>query len=273
MLNDHLVNLMINNLWSGPLTKAGKSALVPKGPWQYAFIGIGAHYEADEKKLKELVPKPLVLEGNEVFAYLAEIISFSPNAADLNVEAPDLVQYSEAAFFLRTSFQGKTYIYCPYMWVDSDLPFMRGLLAGWPKKLAKISMTRLHPMLEPLSSPKGGLKLGGYASRAGSMLLKIVVELEGVEMSRALPLISEHPFALPRYFPAIAPSLSSVSELVAFEGESVIESWMGKARIELGGSVNDELEQLKPLSSAKGYYFNMLLKVKSLKKIADIEGF
>ncbi|HID72976.1 TPA: acetoacetate decarboxylase, partial [Candidatus Micrarchaeota archaeon] len=139
--------------WSAPFTRSGRSALVPRGPWTYCMTGVGVYYKADADRLREAVPKPLEVDDGSVFAYVTEIVSWSPNAPDLNVECPDLVQYGEAAFFVRVRYRGRAYSYCPYMWVDNDLPLLRGLLAGWPKKYAKVAVTRLHPMMEGLDRP------------------------------------------------------------------------------------------------------------------------
>ncbi len=261
------------DFWSAPFTKSSKSALVPRGPWIYAMTGIGVYYRADASALPDVVPKPLKVVDGDVFTYLTEIISWSPNASDLVVEAPGQLQYSEGAFFVKVSHNGKTYLYCPYMWVDNDLSLLRGLLAGWPKKLAKIVITRLHPLLPPLDRPKKGLKLGGYLERMGSTLYRIRVELADDVESSAVPLLSEYPFILPRYFAGIAPGLASVNELVEFEGDAVVKSWEGVGNIDLIGGVNDELHFFKPASAVRGYYFQMLLKVKGLKNVGSVEGF
>ncbi len=136
---------MIQGLWSTPLTKSGCSVLVPPGPWSYGLTGIGVYYNADPNDLRSVVPKPLdVSAEGEVFAYLVEIVSWSPKASEFNIETPDLVQYSEAGFFIKVKHNNTYYAYCPFMWVDKDLPLLRGLLVGWPKKLANIAITRLH---------------------------------------------------------------------------------------------------------------------------------
>ncbi|MCL7388094.1 MAG: acetoacetate decarboxylase family protein [Thaumarchaeota archaeon] len=264
---------MLAGFWSGPFTRSGKSALVPKGPWHYALSGLAVHYKASLEFLKDVVPKPLELDNGEVLAYLVDVVSWSPNAAEVNIEAPDMVQYGEAAFFLKVKHEGNTYAYCPYMWVDNDVALLRGLLAGWPKKLARLAITRLHPMLPALNRPKKGMKLGGYAMRYGYGLYSIRVELEQENPSKKLPLLGEYPFILPRYFADIAPSLGGVNELVEFVGEADIEAWEGKGGISIGGGFNDELDAFRPVGEVKGYYFNMLLKAKSLRSVAKMEGF
>ncbi|MEM4907151.1 MAG: acetoacetate decarboxylase family protein [Sulfolobales archaeon] len=268
-----LVLISSQDFWSAPFTKSGKSSLVPKGPWMYAMTGIGVYYKADPSLLNDVVPKPLKVVDGDMFSYLTEIVSWSPNAVELAVEAPEQLQYSEGAFFVKVDYNGKNYLYCPYMWVDNDLSLLRGLLAGWPKKLAKIAITRLHPLLPPLERPKKGLKVGGYLARAGSTLYRIKVELTSDVESDRVPLLSEYSFILPRYFAGVAPGLTTVNELVEFEGEAVVRSWEGLGHIDVIGGVNDELYFFKPVSEVRGFYFLLLLKVRGLRNLGMVEGF
>ncbi len=261
------------DFWSAPFTRSGRSSLVPKGPWTYAMTGIGVYYKADVSALRDVVPKPLEVVDGDVFSYLVEVISWSPNASELVLSAPDELQYNEGAFFVKVNYANKTYLYCPYMWVDNDLSLLRGLLAGWPKKLSKIAITKLHPLLPPLDRPKSGLELGGHLARAGSTLYRMRVKLTSDSERGEVPLLTEYPFILARYFAGVAPGLTTVNELVVFDGEAVARSWEGEGEIDLIGGVNDELHFFKPVSAVKGYYFHLLLKVKGLKNVGKVEGF
>lgn len=263
----------VQGFWSAPLTRSGRSALVPRGPWTYAMTGIGVRYRADPSALLDVVPRPLEVAGGDVFAYVVEIVSWSPSAPELNVEAPELVQYSEGAFFVRVRHGGREYLYCPFMWVDNDLSLLRGLLAGWPKKLARVSLTRLHPLLPQLDRPRRGLRLGGHVERAGATLYRVRVTLEEDEGRSGVPLLTEYPFLLPRYFAGVAPGLATVNELVEFDAETAARSWEGAGEVEVVGSVNDELQPFRPASEVRGYYFTMLLRVKSLRSVGRVEGF
>lgn len=261
------------DFWSAPFTKSGKSALVPRGPWMYAMEGLGVYYRADISALNEVVPKPLKVVDGDVFSYVVGVISWSPNAAELAIEAPEQLQYNEGAFFVKVMHDNKLYLYCPYMWVDNDLSLLRGLLAGWPKKLAEINLTRLHPLLPPLDRPKRGLRLGGHLSRTGSSLYKVRIELLNDIETNKIPLLSEYPFILPRYFAGVGPGMGSINELVEFDGNVEVKSWEGLGSIEIFGGINDELHFFKPTSDVKGCYFLLLLKVKGLKKVGVVEGF
>ncbi|MEM4434613.1 MAG: acetoacetate decarboxylase family protein [Sulfolobales archaeon] len=268
-----MVTIAPHDFWSGPLTKTRKSALVPRGPWVYGLTGLGVSYKADPSLLTDVVPKPLRVSDGSVFAYITEIVTWSPNAVELSTEAPDQLYYHEGAFFVRVEYGGKTYTYCPFMWVDSDISLLRGLLVGWPKKLAKVALTKTHPMISGLDRPRKGLKLGGYVARAGSTLYRVRVELGDSGEGKYLPLLTEHPFILIRYFAGVSPTLATVNELVELVEEIDARTWRGRGEIEVIGGPNDELESLKPISEAVGYYFNMALKLKSVSAVGRAEGF
>ncbi len=245
---------------SPPLTASGKSALVPPGSWIYAFDAVGVHGLGDGELLAQVVPKPLEVDDGQIFFYVADIVSYSEGAPWASVELPEHVQYLEVAVFVEVRHEGKTYTFCPFMWVDKDLPFLRGLPAGFPKKLAHIGVARLHPLIPALDRPRAGLVLGGRACRAGCSLFKIRVELE--RPAERVPLDEFGSFALPRYFPKVAPGLGGVGEIAELIPEVTYgEKWLGRGELEVGGGPNDELELLKPTEVYGGYYFSMLLRV------------
>ncbi|RLG77899.1 MAG: acetoacetate decarboxylase [Thermoprotei archaeon] len=264
---------MIEGLWTAPLTSDRRSSAVPPGPWVYGFTGVGVRYRANPSALKNVVPRPLEpADDGEVFAYVVEIVSQSLSDVKWNLELPDAVQYHEAAFFVKVLYGGRTYAYCPYMWVDTDLSLLRGFLAGFPKKLARISYTKLHPLLH--GEPRRGLKLGGFAARSHYTLFRIAVELEEDRSQNEIPLRSMGPMLLPRYFPAIAPGLTEVNELVVFKYDSRCLSWRGRGSIEVVGGPNDVLKYLEPAGdSCEGYYFHLYLKPVKLSTLTSIKGF
>lgn len=164
--------------WTGPYSKSGKSALVAEGPWSYAMDAIAAHVICDRNLLELVMPDEFIPSG-DAYIYFAEIVSSSPHFPELNYEAPGLVQYRELAFFVKVEFNGESYAYCPFMYVDNDVSLVRGYVAGFPKKLAVINITRKHPMLEME-------RLGGTAMRGGYKLAKLIVKPEREAKSNPL---------------------------------------------------------------------------------------
>ncbi|MFN3384692.1 MAG: acetoacetate decarboxylase family protein [Archaeoglobaceae archaeon] len=236
-----------------PLTPplVGGSELVPRGPWEYAMNIVAVYAIGNARE----VSKAVGFESNgELWFYFAEIISRSPKCPELNYETPQLVQYNECAIFTRVFVGGKSYAYCPFMYVDNDLSLVRGLLAGFPKKIASIAITKRHPMLKMK-------KIGANASRSGYNLIKIVVELQKEESS--LPFESFGPWLTRRYFEPL-----NVDELLLFNFDATygkIES--GDAFVEVNGGVNDRLEAFRAVEVKRGYCYELLLLAKGIEKL------
>lgn len=256
--------------WSTPITRSGKSTLVPEGPWHYGLNVIAVHALGDKELLSEATPKPLEVDDGQIWFYIADIVSVSEKHPELNVEVPDLLQYREATVFIKVRYEGKTYAYCPFMWVDKDLPLMRGFIVGFPKKIAYIELTKLHPQIPYYNGLREGISLGGFAIRSNYLLFKLKVKLE--RKANKIPLDDFGPWLLPRYLPEIG-ELKGVNELVTFETEYLKygEIWEGKGEVIIGGGLNDEVELFKPVRILKGYYYSVGLKPKKLKCIGSLE--
>jgi hypothetical protein len=237
--------------WTSPLTKSGRSALVPEGPWIYAFDTIGVYAVGDTERLKEALPDFFSPTGDMWF-YFAEIISQSPNCPELNYEAPGLVQYNEAAIFVKVNYKKREYAYCPFMYVDNDVSLMRGYVVGFPKKLASIHITRKHDLMN-------FKKFGGVASRAGYPLLKMVVEPE--KPTEKLPFDNFGTWILRRYI-----KLTNTDDIVEFIPEveygKILE---GDAELRVFGGINDELHLFDPVDVRTGYVYSALLKVREIR--------
>ncbi|TRM87774.1 acetoacetate decarboxylase, partial [Sulfolobus sp. E3] len=203
--------------------------------------------------------------------YIAEFISTSESTWDWVYQDPDLTQYMEGAIGLKVYYKGNHYLYFPFMWVDKDWALVRGWLDGYPKKIAKIAMTKLHPLLPKYNKPGKGLKLGGYTIRGGNLMFRLQVELE--EKSDSVPTKDFGPFLNIRYFPSRGDGELDLLEIVSrVRDENVLgEVWKGKANIELGGYVNDEVDVLKLEEVKGGYYFTAYFKVTSTKLIERLE--
>ncbi len=237
--------------WTSPLTSTGRSALVPDGPWSYIFDVVAVQAKGDPGRLREVLPEALE-PTEDIWFYIADIISFSPNAEELNYEAPGLLQYKEAAIFVRSLLNGKSYAYCPFMYVDSDVSLVRGLVAGFPKKIAHIEMTRFHDLFKPK-------KYGGLAYRAGYGLMKLLVE-PAREVDK-LPFDDFGTWLLRRYIKPLG-----IDELVEFapdlEYSKIVE---GRGSVEVGGGINDELHMFEPVEVLRGYLYSVRIGVRELR--------
>ena len=250
-----------------PPTKSGRSQIVFQPPWYYGVTYIAAHVKFDEESANQILPEFLKTDG-EGWVYIAEFISTSENNWDYMYQDPDLVQYMEGAIGLKVNFEGKNYLYFPFMWVDKDWALVRGWLDGFPKKIAKIAMTRLHPMLPKYNKPEPGLVLGGYVVRGGGVMFRLQVELEG--KTDSVPLKDFGPLLNIRRFASRGDNEEDLYEVVSrVRDESKYgEIWRGSAKLELGGYVNDEVNLLKVEKVRAGYYYTLYFKVTKTQLIS-----
>lgn len=256
---------MPRNDFTLPPTKSGKSQIVFEPPWHYGVTYIAAHVKFTEDSANQVLPDFLKTDG-EGWVYIAEFVSPSDNNWDYMYQDPDLVQYMEGAIGLKVEFEGKNYLYYPFMWVDKDWALVRGWIDGYPKKLAKIVMTRLHPLLPKYNRPEPGLKLGGYVVRGGGVMFRIQVELK--EKTESVPRLGQ--FLNIRRFPSRGNNEEDLYEIVSrVRDESVLgEVWRGEAVVELGGYVNDEVNVLKLEKVLRGYYYTLYFRVTRTSLIA-----
>jgi acetoacetate decarboxylase len=173
-------------------------------------------------------------------------------------EDPEETKYMEAAVALKVKYNGNIYTYFPFMWVNKDLPLIRGWLLGYPKKLAYISKSEFHKLLDGYGAPFSGVKIGGYALRNGKEIIGIKITLREKVSQSPIPF---DPIVEFRRFPAVQDG-TDVYELgqVISSDFRVSEVWRGEGEVILNGSINKELEALKMNKIEGGYYFNWSFK-------------
>ncbi len=237
--------------WSGPLTPSGRSALVPDGPWTYVMDAVAVHARGDASRIEKVLPDGLKPLG-DLWFYVSDIISFSPSSEEMNYLSPGLLQYKEAAVFVKVEFKGKIYAFCPFMYVDNDVSLLRGIVFGFPKKMAQIEMTRFHDLFE-------AKKYGGVAYRSGYNLFRVTVEPSKRE--ERLPFEGFGSWLLRRYLKPI-----ELDEFVEFVPEITYGKVLsGEGSLEVGGGFNDELEYLRPEEILGGYIYSLRLKAREIR--------
>lgn len=259
-------------MYALPITKSGRSAIVQPPPYLYAVDYIAVYVSIDPEPARELLPPGLELASNKAWLYVSEFLSYPENNDEMAYLDPELTIYREGAVALNVALDGQVYLYFPFMWVDKDWALIRGYLNGYPKKLAYISLSKLHPLMPGRDQPAPGLKLGGYVARNGYTLFRLQVEL--TEKADGVPISAFGPTLTFRRFPATGAGETDVWEYVTVvKGESKIaDVWRGQGSVQIGWGPNDEVNLIQIREVIAGYYYRSFFKISGTKLIKTIQG-
>lgn len=239
-----------------PRTPTGAASIVPPPPWHYSGDMLTIEYRTDPANVAELLPEPLEPAAEDPGA-VAFIWAEWQSCGDTFEELldPARAQYKEVFVAVRCRYEGETYSRAVYIWVDKDFAIARGVLQGYPKKLAEIWLTRpvtvgrAGPRLEP------GGRFGATLSTFGRRLAEARFTITGTAESAGF--VNGHPMIHSRQMPAIEVDGSdSLDELVTMRGYDVelgpVHS--GEGELDLFDAPTEELTRLAPLEMIGGYY-------------------
>jgi hypothetical protein len=144
-------------------------------------------------------------------------------------------QYKEAIFLVSAKHEGEPVAYCPFIWVDQDVPLMRGLVQGWPKQIGSVWVSRAYDLpskASPVVGPSG--KFGASLAVKDRRLVDATITLR--EQTDAAPSPGFAKAFNVRYFPDLAAGSHdrpSVHELVQLRSRNVQFSpiWKGDASL------------------------------------------
>lgn len=248
--------------WTLPQSHTGRASILPPPPWHYSGEIISVDFTGDPERIAEVLPPGIEPAGDGsgsfVFADWSSAADFDPRIG----REPSAGQYREAYCILYGTFAGKKIGRIPYIWVDSDLSLVRGLVQGFPKKLGEIHMTR------PVELGKGGVRktigarFAAHASSHGRRLVTAEVTLDQ-QLERFYPPSVATPLLHTRLFPAVVGEVPAVhefqrAEIADFEIGAV---FAGPGQLEFGASEFDEINELGPITASRGYVHSLAFSV------------
>ncbi|MEM4700077.1 MAG: acetoacetate decarboxylase family protein [Candidatus Nezhaarchaeales archaeon] len=242
-----------------PLSPEGRASLLDPPPWHYGGDVLAIVFEADESEVRKLLAPPLEPGPNPrlAFAWFVEWTSVSGRRPELAYVNPERTQYREFFVAVSCQYKGAPGFTVPYIWVDNDFTLLRGWFQGFPKKLGRVWITKLHPLNPALGGVREGVRLTGICESHGERIAAGTVE---VARRAAVDELPKPKFYLIRHFPNIEdPARPSVHELV----ESVVKDvrfgdvWGGPASLTINESELEEVDRLRPVRVLGGYYFSV----------------
>jgi acetoacetate decarboxylase len=232
---------------------------------------LAVYFRADEPKLRELLPRPLELDGGLVMAYIGQFHSASEQRPVDMLRNPDGAQYRETGLWIACSYRGRPGWFPGFVWVDKEWSLLRGWMNGYPKKLAEVVFARPH-VLNPVTRRLGeGAVAAGICTRHGHTLVRLGLTVKRAAQKTELqsrPATYGH-----RHWPALHESQTVVSELVEVNRSDLVVSdvWAGEPYFELGTAPDEELEYFSPREILAGFTYSYGFRIagaKVLEKLA-----
>jgi acetoacetate decarboxylase len=226
--------------WGG-FTTPWISPLYPKPPYHYRDIEVmSVAYEMDEKVLANLIPAPLEVLDNKVFATMigsAKVIT-------------GLGNYTESAIWISVKYKDMLGTFATLLYLDNERAIAAGReIWGIEKKRAEVTMSYRQPQNI----------MRGELERAGANLMSLAVSLDGPaeEAEMAIVALTANFFSL-----KVIPSPEEgqppeVAELVYTNCETtnVRGMWKGAASISFPEkSEFDPVYKYAPKMVIGGYY-------------------
>ena len=252
-----------------PLSPKGKASVIDPPPWHYGGDVMHLVFKTDEKKLKELLPPPLEIGPNpgEAVVWFVEWVSASeanPNLAFIN---PERSIYHECIIMVGCQFEGVPGYYVPYIWVDNDFTLMRGFIQGFPKKLGRVHITKLHELTPVVGGRKAGAEMRGICVSAEQRIVEGTMTFKKQITPQEVPPFK---FYLMRHFPDYEnPEKPIVHDLLVSNvaNARIGEAWEGDADIRFMPSHFEEVADLLPIEPVKGFFFQVGMTITGGKVI------
>jgi acetoacetate decarboxylase len=255
--------------YSLPLSPGGTASLVPAPPWHYVGDFLVIEYWADPAAVAALLPPGL--EPHADPGRCAALFVDWQSCSDAGDELIDPIrgQYKEFFIVVNAMLDGEDVTSCPYIWVDKDFALLRGWVQGFPKKLARIDMTRSFG----LDCRAEGRTFAGTVSANGHRVAQGTVTPERV--SESGPTHNDPPLVNRRHFPRLAAGRHSdpaVHELVRARSRdrSISAIHEGPATLELFRAPAEEHSALAPVRMGKGFRFQFAYTVDDLETVRDL---
>ena len=161
-----------------PFTPRGLAALVAPPPWHYAGWVVSVEVDCDRGCATPFVPAMLGVPSGRATVHFAEWQATTDGSELLD---PICSQYHETIVVVEIERPDRTLAsFCPFIYVDQDISFLRGLLQGWPKKMGSTHVTRALPLEHPAAAPlRRGTRLGASLAVKDRRLLEARLELTG----------------------------------------------------------------------------------------------
>lgn len=248
--------------YSYPKSPKGTANLVPAPPWHYTGTILAVEFEADPSKIEAYLPQGLTYENNRCCMYFIDWQFASEDGEEfLN---PIESQYKETILLMTANHKGEAVPYCPYIWVDQDKAFLRGMIQGWPKQNGQTHMTKPFGLVSkaaPKNTHAATLSVNGFRYMNARVDLK--------EDIQVMPNPSFAGTMLRRYFPDLVlgnhdkPLVDDITQLISRDVE-IGPIKRGDATLTFSVGEDNEVSDFTPTKVLSGFLFEASMTVEDL---------
>ena len=255
--------------YSLPLSPKGQSSIIDAPPWYYGGEVLHLTFKADERKVGALIPPPLEMGPNpgQGVVWFVEWVSVSEARPDLAFTNPERAIYRECIVMVGCQYKGVPGNFVPYIWVDNDFTLARGFIQGYPKKLGRIYLTRLHELNPKIGGRQVGAKVKGICDVNAERIVEGSMTFTRPSNASELPRGRTY---LMRHFPSIEdPTRPAVHELTvgAVSDVKIKDVWAGDAQIKFFESPFEEVADLGPIEAQGAFFSSMGITITGGKVI------
>ena len=179
------------------------------------------------------------------------------NHPDLAFLNPERAIYRECLVLLSCSYEGSPGYFVPHIWVDNDFTLVRGFVQGFPKKLGRIHITKLHDLNPKVGGRRIGAKVKGICEAHGERIIEGSLVFTRKALASELPPLK---FFLMRHFPDIEnPDKPAIHEITSSVVTDVRfgDVWAGESRVSFMESNFEEVAELGHIEMLGGFYYSM----------------
>jgi acetoacetate decarboxylase len=255
--------------YSLPLSPKGQSSIVDPPPWHYGGEVLRLTFKADERKVEALIPPPLEMGPNpgQGAVLFVEWVSVSEARPDLAFINPERALYRECIVTVGCQYKGVPGNFVSYIWVDNDFTLARGFIQGFPKKLGRIYLTRLHELTPKIGGRQVGAKVKGICDVNAQRIVEGSMTFTRPSKPSELPPGRTY---LMRHFPSIEdPIRPAVHELTAaiVSDVKIKDMWAGDAQIKFFESPFEEVADLGPIEAQGAFFYSQGMTITGGKVI------
>lgn len=242
-----------------PLSPKGRSSLLDPPPWHYGGDILAIMFSVDPDRARAFIPAPLEMgpRPGEGIVWFPDWVSVSDARPDLAYVNPERAVYRECLVMLNCRFKEVPGYFVPFIWVDNDFTLMRGFVQGFPKKLGRVHLTKLHDLCPHVGGKAVGARVKGILEAHGERIVEGSMVFTRKARAEELPPVK---FYLMRHFPRIDdPAVPAVHEITAgrIANAKIGDVWAGDGELQFFDSPFEEVADLGPLTVTGAFYFSM----------------